>query len=411
MADRLAIFYADAFQAGGAPVGIQHLARALSPTTPVSIYGRRSPDELDLGSARRCEYDSVGELPFALARWLKEDQPSLLIVIGFFLPHNPIAMQVASRLGVPTAIHPMSQVADAILTDRVFTHGCDVSDLEQQALNVERTKDRVAARVSPVAKRVFCATAGRYMIAKSRALAVLSEEEGRQIRAMYPRSPSVSISMPWGTDVESIPSESQDHFYRDEMGLDDNRANLVVWCRLDYRFKGLDRAIEGMRWIAEQSDARNSEGELPVRLFLCGPDYRSGVVAARRHIAEAGLENDIFILGPDEYRPGSKKPLRDADATVLLSRWDGSPRTLREAAHYGTPMVVCEETNFADLVRSTSAGAVVDGDDPSSVGRAYLEMADAAIQQRAASGSRELGEQSTWACIGTDLLRQGRSAF
>ncbi len=411
MTDGLAIFYADAFQSGGAPVGVQHLARALSPSAPVSVYGRRSDAVLDLGTARRCEYDSVTELSSSLTRWLEEDRPALLVVIGFFLPHNPIAFHVASKLGVPTAIHPMSQIADAILTDRVFTHGCDVSDLEQHTLNVERTKDRIAARVSPIAKRVFCATAGRYMISRSQALAVLSEEEGRQIRAMYPGAPPISLSMPWGTDVESIPDESSDHFYRDEMGLDDGRANLVIWCRLDYRFKGLDRAIEGMRWLAAREGVRGDDGELPVRLFLCGPDYRSGVVAARRHIAEAGLENDVFILGPDQYLPGSKKPLRDAEATVLLSRWDGSPRTLREAAHYGTPMIVCEETNFADLVRSCDAGSVVDGDDASAVGLAYLEMADPAAQQRAAKGSRALGERSTWECIGADLLRQGRSAF
>ncbi len=411
MTDGLAIFYADAFQSGGAPVGVQHLARALSPSAPVSVYGRRSEADLDLGTARRCEYDSVTELRSSLSGWLKEDRPALLVVIGFFLPHNPIAFHVASKLGVPTAIHPMSQIADTILTDRVFTHGCDVSDLEQQTLNVERTKDRIAARVSPIAKRVFCATAGRYMIAKSQALALLSEEEGRQIRAMYPRSPSTSLSMPWGTDVESIPDESSGHFYRDEMGLDDGRANLVIWCRLDYRFKGLDRAIEGMRWLADQDDVRRADGELPVRLFLCGPDYRSGAVAAQRHIEEAGLGDHVFILGPDEYRPGSKKPLRDADATVLLSRWDGSPRTLREAAHYGTPMVVCEETNFADLVRSSGAGSVVDGDDASAVGLAFLAMADPAVQGPAAEGSRELAERSTWECIGADLLRQARSAF
>lgn len=411
MTDGLAIFYADAFESGGAPVGIQHLARALSPSAPVSVYGRRSDAVLDLGSARRREYDSVTELPGALTRWLEEDRPALLVVIGFFLPHNPIVFHVAAKAGVPTAIHPMSQIADAILTDRVFTHGCDVSDLEQQALNVERTKDRIAARVSPVAKRVFCATAGRYMISKSRALAVLSEEEGRQIRAMYPGSPSASISMPWGTDVESIPGESSEHFYRHDMGLDDGRANLVIWSRLDYRFKGLDRAIEGMRWLADQPDARGDNGELPVRLFLCGPDYRGGVLAAQRHIAEAGLENDVFILGPDQYQPGSKKPLRDADATVLLSRWDGSPRTLREAAHYGTPMIVCEETNFADLVRSSGAGSVVDGDDPSAVGLAFVELADPTTQGRAAKGALELGERSTWERIGAELLRQGRSAF
>jgi glycosyltransferase involved in cell wall biosynthesis len=180
---------------------------------------------------------------------------------------------------------------------------------------------------------------------------------------------------------------------------------------LDYRFKGLDRAIEGMRWISEQAAAEGStvSAELPIRLFLCGPDYRGGAEASRRHVEQAGLQNDVVILGPDEYTPGSKKPLRDADATVLLSRWDGSPRTLREAASYGTPMIVSEETNFADLVRSDDAGLVVDGDDAAAVGRAFLAMADCVMRDRMAAGSRRLGERSTWEEIGADLLRQGRA--
>jgi glycosyltransferase involved in cell wall biosynthesis len=400
MTGGLAIFYEDAFDGGGAPVGLQHLVRALAAEVPVYLYGKASADVPDLGRGVRREYGSLLSLPGRLGSWLRSDRPDVLLVVGFFLPHNPIAIAVARREGVPTAIHPMSQISDIMFTDRVFTHGCDVTDLEKRSVNAERVRDRIAAKASPVAKRVFCGTAGQYMMSRSSGSAVLSAEEARQLRKRYPRDTDPVVELPWGTDSESVPDEPSTHFYRDVLGLTDDRTNLVVWSRLDYRFKGLDRVLDGARSALDAGG-----GEIPFRLFLCGPDYRGGDSAARAHIERLGLHEVVRVLAPGEYPPGSKSPLRDAGATVLLSRWDGSPRTLREAAHFGRPMVVTEETNFADLVRRYECGTVVDGDDADSVGKALLEIADPATQERYSRGARALACASGWEQIGLRFLK------
>jgi glycosyltransferase involved in cell wall biosynthesis len=391
----LAIFYEDAFDDGGAPVGLQHLVRSLSEHVPVYLYGKASDALPDLGRGVRREYRSLAALPGRLRSWLRSDRPDVLLVVGFFLPHNPVAVAVGRREGIPTALHPMSQISDTMFTDRVFTHGCDVTDLEQRSVNAERVRDRVAAKASPLAKRAFCATAGRYMITRSSASAVLSTEEARQLRKRYPQHPHPTVELPWGTDSESIPPEASTHFYRDVLGLTDDRANLVVWSRLDYRFKGLDRVLDGARAALDRCG-----GESPFRLFLCGPDYRGGSGEARAHIERLGLDQVAHVLGPGDYPPGGKSPLRDATATVLLSRWDGSPRTLREAAHFGTPMIVTEETNFADLVRRHGCGTVVDGDDADAVGLALLEMTDPAVRAGFADGAEALARASGWETIG-----------
>lgn len=401
----LAIFYEDAFDTGGAPIGLQHLMRALSPSEPVFVYGKATTAQPDIGNAVRREYPNPAKLPALLEEWLTNDRPVRLLVIGFFLPHNPIAVRVAHKLGVPVALHPMSQVSDVMFEDRVFTHGCDVTELEQQNVNAERMKDRVAAQVSPIAKKVFCATAGRFMTSRSTHLAALSTEEARQVKGLYPKSDLVYLPMPWGIDVASIPDEAPEHFYRqldsandadDPQG--DGIANFVVWSRLDFHFKGLDRALAGARWAHEH---RN--GQPGFRLYLSGPDYRGGTIAAQSFIDQHGLGEVVKILGPAEYGAGSKAPLRDAEATVLLSRWDGSPRTLREAAHFGTPMLVTEETNFADLVRDHDAGIVVDGDDAEAVGRALLSLAETATNTRLGQGARNLAGACSWLAIGTSL--------
>jgi len=420
----LAIFYEDAFDTGGAPVGLQHLMRALSLTEPVFVYGKATTAQPDIGAAIRREYPSAAKLPALLEEWLETDRPVRLIVIGFFLPHNPIAVRVGHKVGVPIALHPMSQVSDVMFQDRVFTHGCDVTELEQQTVNAERLKDRIAGSVSPLMKKAFCATAGRYMATYSTHLAALSTEEARQMETLYPRSNLKTLPMPWGIDVASIPNESPEPFYErfaptanadhrieggpesdTESSVDERCANFVVWSRLDFRFKGLDRTLAGVRWAWEQSD-----GMPGFRLYLSGPDYRGGTLAATEYIEGHGLTDVVEILTPQEYGPGSKTPLRDADATVLLSRWDGSPRTLREAAHFGTPMLVTEETNFADLVREHNAGLVVDGDDPAAVGQALLDLTDSAVAARLGQGARALAEDCSWAAIGHSLLETKESA-
>ncbi len=406
MTGGLAIFYEDAFRGGGAPVGLQHMVRALSEVRPVVVYGQATAEQPDLGRAVRREYRSVVSLPRRLEAWLAEDQPEVMLVIGFFLPHNPIAVRVAAKQGVPAALHPMSQVADTIFTDRVFTHGCDVPELEQNTLNAERMRDRLAAKASPLAKKAFCMTAGRYMAANAPILAALSDEEARQFRRFFPGFDGRVVPLPWGTDEDSIAPEADTHFYRDTLDLDDDKANLVVWCRLDFTFKGLDRVLEGVRHsVAEHG------GPPPFRVYLCGPDYRGGSLAAQRVIDAHGLSETVTVLGPDRYTPGSKAPLRDAEATILLSRWDGSPRTLREAAYFGTPMIVTEETNFADLVRSHDAGIVVDGDDAAAVGKAFVALAAPTTHDQLAAGAARLGRDSTWESIGTRFLDEARAAL
>ena len=73
------------------------------------------------------------------------------------------------------------------------------------------------------------------------------------------------------------------------------------------------------------------------------------------------------------YEKGSIDPLRDADVNILLSRWDGFPRTLRESTIFEVPMLVFEETNFGDLVRNFQEGIVAKN--PDNVSELILDLA------------------------------------
>jgi glycosyltransferase involved in cell wall biosynthesis len=141
--------------------------------------------------------------------------------------------------------------------------------------------------------------------------------------------------------------------------------------------KGLDRLLAGVEW------AKKNEGELSFQLFIIGPGYQGGEQLVRRDIERRGLSENVTVLLPGEYPKGDLSPLLDACMSILLSRWDGVPRALRESLALGVPVLVSKETHFESVVRETGAGIVLENsDDPTSVGKALLEMCKHPLKYR-----------------------------
>jgi len=69
--------------------------------------------------------------------------------------------------------------------------------------------------------------------------------------------------------------------------------------------------------------------------------------------------------------------LRTCRAVILLSRWDGFPRVLREAALMGLPTISTPSCHFADAVEFLRKGAIVGGDDTDELQAAFEEAGNA----------------------------------
>ena len=69
--------------------------------------------------------------------------------------------------------------------------------------------------------------------------------------------------------------------------------------------------------------------------------------------------SEIFEFYSKEVWSKSNQPLKKADYSILLGKWDGSPRSLRESINYNVPIIVSRETNFEDLVNLTNCGIVL----------------------------------------------------
>lgn len=393
----LSIFYEHGCEAGGAPAGVRNLAAGLERSGhDVQLIAQQcSGTRFEAPGVRVRTYRNRRDLRDRFAGWLAQDQPDAVLLIGFFIPANLVALDCATRAGVPVVLHPLAQVWPKALETKIFTNGWDVRSLERRKVNRPPLGQYAKILLSPVLKRAYMRTIGAPLGTRSSRIAVLSSEERRAFQHFFPRPNSDFLSLPWGIDPGWDRAGGQDDFFHATVGVTPGLANFVVWSRLDWHYKGLDRLLEGVR-----RDHAASNGDLPYRLFLCGPDYRGGTVRARAYVARHGLAGTVKVLGPGDYQPGSLAPLRDADASILLSPWDGSPRALRESIALGTPIVVSRETNFGDLVDRFGCGTVVgDPDAPEQVARALRIASDGATLQRWRAGIARAAEVLEWTAI------------
>ncbi len=391
---RIAVFYEHAFEPGGAPIGIRHLVHGLSRAHDVTLWGKNHPLDSPLLRHIQCRrYTGLRDLYCQLPGWIERDRPEALLLVGFFLLINVPVARLARRHGVPVILHPLAQVWDEAFQGKIFTDIYDVRRLEAQAVNKVNARHRLAGWLNPYLKKGFKYTAGHLLAQQSTGVAVLSKTERRQFLRHYPAFTPTFLPLPWGIDTIETPPRVAAHYYRDVLGCDAARPNFIVWSRLDWYYKGLDRLLEGVRVL----QARLGGGKLPFRLYLSGPDYRAGSVQAARYIAAHGLEHSVALLLPGSYEPGSKAPLQDADASILLSRWDGSPRALRESLYYGRPVLVSQETNFAELVRATRSGLIVkDADDAEEVAGCLAALTEERRRARYAEGAMRLAQWLDW---------------
>ena len=144
---------------------------------------------------------------------------------------------------------------------------------------------------------------------------------------------------------------------------------IAVIARFDVHRKGIDRVCAWLDAYGEDPVPRPA-----VLLLAPGPDH---VPPAVERLRDEGLiEWDERTSGAD-----LTGPLGRSRGVLLLTRYEGYPRVLREAALAGLPIVTTASANFAETLellstRERPAGYIVDGDDPRKVQAAFVALAE-----------------------------------
>ena len=90
-----------------------------------------------------------------------------------------------------------------------------------------------------------------------------------------------------------------------------------------------------------------------------GPDYNNSLKKIISEINRCNLKNKIIYHTRDTWL-NNLQPFVSADYSILLSRWDGFPRSLRESIFYNLPIIASIETNFGDIINKTNCGYLID---------------------------------------------------
>lgn len=151
---------------------------------------------------------------------------------------------------------------------------------------------------------------------------------------------------------------------------------VALIARFDVHRKGIDRTC---RWLDAFADVLPR----PAVLLLAPRDSdppediadlcRRGVIEWDQEARGAGLLS----------------PLRRARGVILLTRYEGYPRVLREAVLAGLPVLTTVASNFAETLEAVGsagrvAGQVVDGDDVAAIQHAFEQLADARVDRHSA---------------------------
>jgi glycosyltransferase involved in cell wall biosynthesis len=243
--------------------------------------------------------------------------------------HLLVALLLRLR-GVPVLLSPMGMLGDDFAGSSWF-----------------RTSGRLRRRAKPVLVRALrgcwslVATAFVCTSAHEAQQARLSPSRVVLVPLPAPRSPLAARALSGGGTVRS------------------SSAGPVAYVgRFDVHRKGIDR-LAG--WLQSRRD------ELPrpaLRLFAPAGEQAPRAIAEL--IADGVIDWDMHTTGAD-----LAAELERCRAMILLTRYEGQPRVLREAVLLGLPVITAAAANFSEALAVLDAGIVVDPDRPDQIQDAF----------------------------------------
>lgn len=356
---RIGLFYRDYNQTGGVPLEVKGYARAFSEKgVNVFIYcmskSKALAQEDEAFKVR--VYDNSVKGALKLFKDIKNniDSLDLIHMFGFLIPENILPYYAAKISKVAIVISPLAMLHKKVMQGKLFYQDSNVESSNFRTGSAYKEVPFSVKLKSVFGKYVFLWLFGRRMVAKSDGVHYSStfEQENAKYYIRNYTKPEL-IALPpvkiWVNEYSVTPDDSKYFAVNNKLS---KKINIVFWSRIDFHYKGLDIALEGINYAVKQLSIVNFS------VFLIGPDYHGGQKNVERLIEEYNLQGVVHILDYKQFYP-SKAPLISADAQITLSPCDGVLRTVREGMFFGVPQIITEGTQMADLVMKYDAGFVV----------------------------------------------------
>lgn len=178
------------------------------------------------------------------------------------------------------------------------------------------------------------------------ALFVVFNSDEEKMNSLYS---SLGRVIPSGIDTTGATVAAPCPSFRDLHPELRDRIVILFLGRLDFQGKGLDLLLPAF--------SRVVDGGHPVHLVLAGPDHQGGLDQVKGSLSRLGIEECVTVTGLIQGKE-KEAALRDCDAFVLPSRFEGLSIALLEAMHAGLPVLLTENIGFAGKVKEVGAGVV-----------------------------------------------------
>jgi glycosyltransferase involved in cell wall biosynthesis len=195
-----------------------------------------------------------------------------------------------------------------------------------------------------ILKRVYDRLLGAKELEGIHALIALQDTERQQALAHGVPEERIVI-IPNGIDVKEREAVPEKGSFRRRFGLDPKTPLILFLGRIS-KIKGTDMLIEAFARL-QHVDAQ---------LVIAGPDDGQ-LAAVREAINKQSLNGKVKLTGLLSGNDGLSA-LKDADLFVLPSRSDAFPFVILEACLMGTPMLITDRCQIADIVRDRVADVV-----------------------------------------------------
>lgn len=263
-----------------------------------------------------------------------EDQISVLILIGSFIPENVPVARAARAADIPYVV----SVGDAF-------------------------NPFLLSGFKGLRKRFYERAFERRMLEGALAIRLYSEAQAPHLAARGYADEGRFFVAKEGIDRDTIEQEDVAPPVRSDRPPDPISFGFLG--RLNIYTKGLDLLLEAWS-LYKQGGGRG-------RLVIAGPSERRD--GARLNLLRHRLDPPDLQILPAMYGQEKYDFLRSLSYLVLPTRHEGIPRVLREALAVGCPVIVTENSNLHDVVERYGAGAVVDTD-AQDLARAFATLED-----------------------------------
>jgi glycosyltransferase involved in cell wall biosynthesis len=266
-------------------------------------------------------------------------------------------------------------------------------------------------------KGLFDRVFGYKILQDAKKLIALTELEKNQYGEFGIEEERIEV-IPNGIDLTQFASLPGKGVFRERYGLE--HLPIILFLGRVHRIKGLDILIDAFAELRREGVA--------CRLIIAGPDdgFKKGCelrVASfelkqidlyrREKIDRENVKKaDVIFTG---MMSGEEKLslLRDADVTVLPSRFENFPSVPFESLMCGTPVVVSETCGVAQMFQEAGAGYITRINDGKNLTEKIREVLDH-LQEAAISvkkGKELIEEKLNWDIIVRNMLQVYRDCL